>query len=45
MSQGLFNLKKALQVFGLSTEDLSGGGFDESSLPAFARSALDRLAS
>ena len=37
MSNGLFNLKKALQIFGTSTENLAGKGVDENSLPAFAR--------
>lgn len=41
MSNGLFNLKKTLQVFGTSTEELSAKGIDETQLPAFARSSSD----
>jgi chromosome partitioning protein len=41
MSTGLFNLKKALNVFGCSPEQLQARGINESSLPAFARSLND----
>lgn len=41
MSAGLFSLKKALSVFGISPEELRQRGVLESSLPAFARSATD----
>ena len=41
MSAGLFNLKKALQLFGTSSEELSAKGLAESSLPEFARSPTD----
>ena len=41
MSAGFFNLKKALQVFGLSAEELLTRGISEKSLPAFARSPSD----
>lgn len=44
MSNGLFNLKKALNVFGTSPEELESRGIHESSLPAFARSATDNRA-
>jgi len=42
MSQGLFPLKKALQVFGVSPENLNEPDLDETQLPAFARSAVDQ---
>ena len=42
MSAGFFNLKKALQVFGLSTEELLTRGISQTSLPAFARSSSDQ---
>jgi chromosome partitioning protein len=41
MSTGFFNLKKALQVFGLSPEELTTRGISETALPAFARSPSD----
>ena len=41
MSTGLFNLKKALQVFGTTPEALRERGIDETSFPPFARSASD----
>lgn len=44
MSNGLFNLRKALSVFGTSPEELTTRGIAEASLPAFARSATDNRA-
>lgn len=44
MSNGLFNLKKALNVFGTNPEQLEANGIHESSLPAFARSTTDNRA-
>ena len=41
MSTGLFNLKKALQLFGTTQEELGAKGLSESSLPEFARSPSD----
>jgi chromosome partitioning protein len=41
MSTGFFNLKKALQLFGSSTDELNSRGICERELPAFARSESD----
>jgi chromosome partitioning protein len=42
ISNGLFNLKKTLQVFGTTPEVLTARGVDEKSLPPFARSLADQ---
>ena len=40
MSNGLFNFKKALSVFGLTPEQLQDRGMTESELPDFARASI-----
>lgn len=44
MSNGLFNLKKALSVYGITSEELHSRGMRVNSLPAFARSTADQRA-
>jgi chromosome partitioning protein len=41
MSSALFSLKKALNIFGVSLEELRSRGLTEASLPEFPRSATD----
>lgn len=41
MANGLFQFKKACQVFGCEADDLSRRGIEASALPPFSRSAVD----
>ncbi|MES2965354.1 MAG: ParA family protein [Bdellovibrionota bacterium] len=43
MSSGLFNLKKAMNVFGATPESLEAKGLRDAELPAFSRGSDNRL--